>query len=228
MLHRWQRPSGLCTARGRPGTQRHVHACARPLEPALPTGPAHNSMHMCSCPCTPCHTPARRQSPLTHAHVHGRPCAQADLTHTATCARAGMAGSGKTTFIQRLHSHLHARKQPPYIINMDPAVTHVPYNANIDIRDTVRTRACTPTHPFTHSHIHTHTRTHTHARLCACAPRVGRTARRHYGGRCTPTGAAHMHVHDGQHSPVAAYSPSLGVGMVVRMCAPFQHMGCMA
>eukprot|EP00967_Tisochrysis_lutea_P076722 scaffold103888_cov16-Tisochrysis_lutea.AAC.1 len=51
---------------------------------------------------------------------------------------AGMAGSGKTTLIQRLHSHLHAQKRPPYIINMDPAVTHVPYNANIDIRDTVR------------------------------------------------------------------------------------------
>ncbi|KAF5843514.1 hypothetical protein DUNSADRAFT_14430 [Dunaliella salina] len=49
----------------------------------------------------------------------------------------GMAGSGKTTLIQRLHSHLHTQRRPPYIINMDPAVTHVPYNANIDIRDTV-------------------------------------------------------------------------------------------
>eukprot|EP00199_Chlamydomonas_sp_CCMP681_P006903 CAMPEP_0119113336 /NCGR_PEP_ID=MMETSP1180-20130426/43575_1 /TAXON_ID=3052 ORGANISM="Chlamydomonas cf sp, Strain CCMP681" /NCGR_SAMPLE_ID=MMETSP1180 /ASSEMBLY_ACC=CAM_ASM_000741 /LENGTH=273 /DNA_ID=CAMNT_0007101329 /DNA_START=84 /DNA_END=902 /DNA_ORIENTATION=+ len=49
-----------------------------------------------------------------------------------------MAGSGKTTLIQRLHSHLHSQNQPPYIINMDPAVTHVPYSANIDIRDTVK------------------------------------------------------------------------------------------
>ena len=48
-----------------------------------------------------------------------------------------MAGSGKTTLIQRLNSHLHSIKKPPYIINMDPAVTHVPYTANIDIRDTV-------------------------------------------------------------------------------------------
>ncbi|KAL6746410.1 GPN-loop GTPase [Haematococcus lacustris] len=49
-----------------------------------------------------------------------------------------MAGSGKTTFIQRFASHLSAQKTPPYIINMDPAVLHVPYSANIDIRDTVK------------------------------------------------------------------------------------------
>jgi hypothetical protein len=50
---------------------------------------------------------------------------------------AGMAGSGKTTLIQRLASHLCSENRPPYIINMDPAVLHVPYAANIDIRDTV-------------------------------------------------------------------------------------------
>eukprot|EP00798_Chlamydomonas_sp_ICE-L_P019855 gene19855-26549_t len=49
----------------------------------------------------------------------------------------GMAGSGKTTLIQRINSHLHEKKLPGYIINMDPAVSHVPYEANIDIRDTV-------------------------------------------------------------------------------------------
>ena len=54
-----------------------------------------------------------------------------------TRACAGMAGSGKTTFLQRLNAHLHAQKQPGYIINLDPAVTHVPYGANVDIRDTV-------------------------------------------------------------------------------------------
>lgn len=49
----------------------------------------------------------------------------------------GMAGSGKTTFVQRLTSYLHSKKQPPYVINLDPAVHEVPYPANIDIRDTV-------------------------------------------------------------------------------------------
>ncbi|XP_025091920.1 LOW QUALITY PROTEIN: GPN-loop GTPase 1-like [Pomacea canaliculata] len=49
----------------------------------------------------------------------------------------GMAGSGKTTFVQRLTAHLHARKTPPYVVNLDPAVREVPYPANIDIRDTV-------------------------------------------------------------------------------------------
>lgn len=50
----------------------------------------------------------------------------------------GMAGSGKTTFMQRLNSHLHAAKEPPYVINLDPAVLRVPYGANIDIRDSVK------------------------------------------------------------------------------------------
>lgn len=50
----------------------------------------------------------------------------------------GMAGSGKTTFMQRLNSHLHAKKTPPYVINLDPAVLKVPYGSNIDIRDSVK------------------------------------------------------------------------------------------
>lgn len=49
----------------------------------------------------------------------------------------GMAGSGKTTFVQRLTAHLHSQKHPPYVINLDPAVHQVPFPANIDIRDTV-------------------------------------------------------------------------------------------
>ncbi|CAL1537333.1 unnamed protein product [Lymnaea stagnalis] len=49
----------------------------------------------------------------------------------------GMAGSGKTSFVQRINAHLHAKKLPPYVINLDPAVLEVPYPANIDIRDTV-------------------------------------------------------------------------------------------
>lgn len=51
----------------------------------------------------------------------------------------GMAGAGKSTFVQRLNSHLHTvnPSRPPYILNLDPAVTHVPFEPNIDIRDTV-------------------------------------------------------------------------------------------
>lgn len=50
----------------------------------------------------------------------------------------GMAGSGKTTFVQRLTSHFYTKKTPPYVINLDPAVHEVAYPANIDIRDTVK------------------------------------------------------------------------------------------
>lgn len=49
-----------------------------------------------------------------------------------------MAGSGKTTFMQRLNAHLHQKKTPPYVLNLDPAVLKVPYRSNIDIRDSVK------------------------------------------------------------------------------------------
>ncbi|KAI9860398.1 MAG: hypothetical protein M1824_003173 [Vezdaea acicularis] len=49
----------------------------------------------------------------------------------------GMAGSGKTTFLQRINAHLHAQNQPPYVINLDPAVLSVPFDTKIDIRDSV-------------------------------------------------------------------------------------------
>lgn len=42
----------------------------------------------------------------------------------------GMAGSGKTTFVQRLVSVLYKLKKP-YVINLDPACREVPYPANI-------------------------------------------------------------------------------------------------
>lgn len=56
----------------------------------------------------------------------------------------GMAGSGKTTFMQRINAHLHQQYQsspitssPPYVLNLDPAVRSVPFDSNIDIRDSV-------------------------------------------------------------------------------------------
>lgn len=51
----------------------------------------------------------------------------------------GMAGSGKTTFVQRINSYLHSLDppSPPYALNLDPAVASVPFDPNIDIRDTV-------------------------------------------------------------------------------------------
>ncbi|KAI1308127.1 hypothetical protein F5Y03DRAFT_351339 [Xylaria venustula] len=54
-----------------------------------------------------------------------------------TIVCVGMAGSGKTTFMQRINAHLHAKKEPPYVINLDPAVLNVPFESNIDIRDSV-------------------------------------------------------------------------------------------
>ena len=53
------------------------------------------------------------------------------------CVIIGMAGSGKTTLMQRLNTHLHEARLPYYLINLDPAVLDTPFGANIDIRDTV-------------------------------------------------------------------------------------------
>ena len=46
-------------------------------------------------------------------------------------------GSGKTTFMQRINSHLRSKRDPPYVINLDPAVRSVPFDSNIDIRDSL-------------------------------------------------------------------------------------------
>jgi len=48
-----------------------------------------------------------------------------------------LAGSGKTTLMQRLCSHVSQHGIRSYVINLDPAVLTVPHPANIDIRDTV-------------------------------------------------------------------------------------------
>jgi GTPase SAR1 family protein len=39
--------------------------------------------------------------------------------------------------MQRLNAHLHTKKRPPYVVNLDPAVLSVPFDCNIDIRDSV-------------------------------------------------------------------------------------------
>ncbi|PVU98134.1 hypothetical protein BB559_001770 [Furculomyces boomerangus] len=49
----------------------------------------------------------------------------------------GMAGSGKTTFMQRINSHLREKGDIPYVLNLDPAVTNLPFEANIDIKKTI-------------------------------------------------------------------------------------------
>eukprot|EP00405_Crypthecodinium_cohnii_P037213 CAMPEP_0206547376 /NCGR_PEP_ID=MMETSP0325_2-20121206/13259_1 /ASSEMBLY_ACC=CAM_ASM_000347 /TAXON_ID=2866 /ORGANISM="Crypthecodinium cohnii, Strain Seligo" /LENGTH=490 /DNA_ID=CAMNT_0054046669 /DNA_START=22 /DNA_END=1496 /DNA_ORIENTATION=- len=49
----------------------------------------------------------------------------------------GMAGSGKTTWMNRMVFRLQAQKKRVYTVNLDPAVRNISYPVNIDIRDTV-------------------------------------------------------------------------------------------
>lgn len=46
----------------------------------------------------------------------------------------GMAGSGKTTLINKLTQYLYSKESPPYVLNLDPACREVPYPANIGRR----------------------------------------------------------------------------------------------
>ena len=39
--------------------------------------------------------------------------------------------------MQRINSYLHSKREPPYVINLDPAVRNVPFDCNIDIRDSL-------------------------------------------------------------------------------------------
>lgn len=39
--------------------------------------------------------------------------------------------------MQRINSYLHSKREPPYVINLDPAVLKVPFDSNIDIRDSI-------------------------------------------------------------------------------------------
>lgn len=39
--------------------------------------------------------------------------------------------------MQRINSHLHSKRDPPYLVNLDPAVRNVPFDSNIDIRDSL-------------------------------------------------------------------------------------------
>ena len=45
----------------------------------------------------------------------------------------GMAGSGKTTFVQRLTASLNMANQerPPYVINLDPAVADLQFPVSV-------------------------------------------------------------------------------------------------
>lgn len=63
----------------------------------------------------------------------------ADKKKPVVIITIGMAGAGKSTFVQRINSYLHSKEppSPPYVLNLDPAVTSTNFEPNIDIRDTV-------------------------------------------------------------------------------------------
>lgn len=58
----------------------------------------------------------------------------------------GMAGSGKTTVVQRLTAYLREVKKKHFVINLDPAVKTLLYKPDLDIRDSVKYKDLMKTH----------------------------------------------------------------------------------
>lgn len=78
------------------------------------------------------------QQPAEGANLDTLPAKINTVDCKSTCLIVlGMAGSGKTTFVQKLSEHLYENGTPGYLINLDPACHDMPYPANVDIRDTI-------------------------------------------------------------------------------------------
>ncbi|KAJ2777799.1 GPN-loop GTPase 1 [Coemansia javaensis] len=82
--------------------------------------------------------PAAEKPPAAKAKAEAEnPPTQTQRPEPVNLIMIGMAGSGKTTLMQRMNAYLHERNDAPYVVNLDPAVAKLPFQANIDIRDTV-------------------------------------------------------------------------------------------
>lgn len=80
------------------------------------------------------------ESTATSAAPPERPAAESTASvpeRPVAVVCVGLAGCGKTTLMQRVCSYLQSKKEPPYMVNLDPAVTNLQYDPNIDIRDSV-------------------------------------------------------------------------------------------
>lgn len=66
--------------------------------------------------------------------------------HTKCVIIMGMAGSGKTTFVNKFEEEVLNNNQENYIINLDPAVYDCLYEPNMDIRDTINYKEVMKTH----------------------------------------------------------------------------------
>lgn len=71
----------------------------------------------------------QRLNSYLHTQVHKPP----KPTTTTTTANPENAAKENT----EKEEEEHRQPLPPYILNLDPAVRNLPYEANIDIRDTV-------------------------------------------------------------------------------------------
>eukprot|EP01134_Creolimax_fragrantissima_P002966 CFRG2966T1 len=76
-------------------------------------------------------------APLTEGNVQSNESTTENEKKPPVLLVIGMAGAGKTTFMQRINSYVRTKGKMPYVINLDPAVKNLNYAPNIDIRDTI-------------------------------------------------------------------------------------------
>ena len=85
--------------------------------------------------------PRRPRSSRSSAAAGPGPITDADMEKMPSVRIViGMAGSGKTSLMQRINAYQHTKGEVLHIVNLDPAVGKLPYEANIDIQDTVNYR----------------------------------------------------------------------------------------
>ena len=103
------------------------------------TGSEHPPLESHSRPVSPTLGVSIPQSRSRTAHLLAISSIMSSTKKPVCIIAIGMAGSGKSTFVQRLNAHLRSQSPPapPYVLNLDPAVANLPFEANIDIRDTV-------------------------------------------------------------------------------------------
>lgn len=71
-------------------------------------------------------------NPSSSTNNEAKPADNLEINTRPICLIVlGMAGSGKTTFVKKLTQLGHLQNMKPYVVNLDPACSEVPYHANI-------------------------------------------------------------------------------------------------
>lgn len=83
------------------------------------------------------HEDNKNKSSLEEEFGERIPLPSASRTSPVVVLVIGMAGAGKSSLMHRINLYANEKGIKGYYVNLDPAVTSVPFGVNIDIRDTI-------------------------------------------------------------------------------------------